>query len=508
MSTIHRRQFLKIMMAGGAAAALPSSLFFPACSSQKEPPSYIIFLTDDLGYGDLGCYGNPINKTPNIDKLASEGMRFTDCHSAGTVCSPSRAGLLTGRHPYRLGFYYILAQDVHLRREEKTISRLLNETGYDTCFAGKWHLSDFDSPEKNQPTPADHGFDHWYGTVLNAFDGPENPEKFFRNGERLDEQNGWYCDLIVEEAINWLKNRPDPDKPFFLFLCSHEPHTPVRPPEKYSSMYDSEETDQLEEKIRYGQVPRRKDKDIDDNKKYYYGTVTQLDAAFGRLMEAVDELELRDNTIVFFTSDNGPEYPVNFMESGGKWDDPLRDRCFGTPGPLRGMKRFTYEGGHRVPGIARWPGRIEAGSVCNDLVNGTDFLPTLCELSKIPVPTDRVLDGISFLPVLSGNPLPRKEPVVWNFPIHEYNFMPHISMRDGDYIIMAKYSARQEGQSRISWIKTAELRDFELYNIKNDIGQTQNLIDKEPELFQALSAKLMAKWKNIQADAYVWDEWE
>lgn len=371
--TNSRREFLRMILAGGAAAVLPSLSLLQTCRHASKPPNIVIFLADDLGYGDLGCYGNPINQTPNINRFASEGIRFADFHAAGTVCSPSRASLLTGRHPYRMGFYYILGGGAHLKRDEITIASLLKQAGYDTCFVGKWHLTDFDSPDKGQPDPGDHGFDHWFGTVLNAFDGPENPGKFYRNRKPLSQLVGWYCDLIVTEAVNWLKSRKDPDKPFFLLVCSHEPHTPIEPPARYANMFDNDHVERLEHDILYGGIPRPKNKDIENNKKYYYGTVSQLDAAFGRLMDTVDDLGFRDNTLVVFTSDNGPEYPVNFMESHGQWDDPIRDRCFGTPGPLRGMKRFTYEGGHRVPGIIRWPGRTPAGAVSDSLINGTDF---------------------------------------------------------------------------------------------------------------------------------------
>ena len=156
-----RRGLSRRALVGVTTAALASVGFFQGCWNVSGPPNVVIFLADDLGYGDLGSYGNPIIPTPNLDRLASEGMRFTDFHSAGTVCSPSRASLLTGRHPYRMGFYYILGGGAHLRRQEITVASLLREAGYDTSFMGKWHLTDFDSPEKGQPDPGDHGFDHW-----------------------------------------------------------------------------------------------------------------------------------------------------------------------------------------------------------------------------------------------------------------------------------------------------------------------------------------------------------
>ena len=208
------------IMAAAAAAG---------CSLTVEPklPNYVIFLADDLGYGDLACYGNPVIPTPNLDRFASQGVRLTDCHSAGTVCSPSRAALLTGREPYRSGFSYIAGGNIYLRDQEVTIAELLKQKGYQTGFFGKWHLSNLSDTTK--PDPGDQGFDYWLATSVNAFEGPENPLKFIRNGKPVGKMNGWYCDILVKESLEWL-NRIDRKKPFLLVICTHEPHTPIAPP--------------------------------------------------------------------------------------------------------------------------------------------------------------------------------------------------------------------------------------------------------------------------------------
>jgi arylsulfatase A len=235
-----RRAFLKFIAASGLAGTAPYFLSCTSSAAKKKPPNFIIFLADDLGYGDLGCNGNPIIQTPHIDAFATQGIRFTDCHAAGTVCSPSRAGLLTGRNPYRSGFYYIAGGGAFLHPEEKTIASLLKENGYDTCFTGKWHLGHFNR-DRSQPNPGDHGFDHWFATAVNAFEGPRNPTTFYRNGTKIPQVDGWYCDAIVRESLDWLRNRPDPEKPFFLFVSSHEPHTPLSPPEHFGrfELYDA-----------------------------------------------------------------------------------------------------------------------------------------------------------------------------------------------------------------------------------------------------------------------------
>ena len=491
-----------------AIVVIFGSILLFGCTDKNKNPNILLFLTDDLGYGDLGCYGNQIIKSPNIDKLASEGIRFTDFHAGGTVCSPSRAALLTGRHPYRIGFYYILGGGAHLRSSEITLPSLLRENGYSTFFAGKWHLTQFDSPKANQPDPKEHGFDYWFATAVNAFDGPESPGKFWRNGEPVGELNDWYCNLIVDEAIEWMNKREDKEAPFFMEICTHGPHTPINPPDSYADAYDNPEVDELETNVGYGYVPRRDDKNIKPNKKYYYGTVTQIDDAFGRLMEALDLKGLTDNTMVIFTSDNGPEYPVNFMESRGEWDDDIRDRCFGSPGPLRGMKRFTYEGGHRVPGIIRWPGNSKAGQVSDVLINGTDLLPTICELVNIPIPADRVIDGENMLPAFLGKDQKRQNPVVWSAPVHEYQFVPPMTLRDGDYLLVGFFNKKETDALWMDWIKTAQPEGYALYDLSKDIGQQNDLADLMPEKVEELSKKMESIWKDLQNEAPVWPNWK
>jgi arylsulfatase A len=502
---LSRRDFLKRLGAVGAVSALPSFFNQIDCKNSPGRPNFIVFLADDLGCGDLACYGHPIIQSPNLDRFAQEGMRFTDCHSGGTVCSPSRASLLTGRNPYRVGIYYLTGGGAHLRREEITVATLLRKAGYDTCFVGKWHLGDL---EKN-PTPGDHGFDHWLATERNAFEGPENPTTFIRNGTPVGQMNGWYCDIIVKEVLSWLNSRPNPDRPFCIFVCSHEPHTPIKPPIKYSSMYDTPKVDSLAKTISYGGVKRDRAK-IYDNKKYYYGTITQLDNAFGTLMKGIEKRGLRDNTLVWFTSDNGPERPVDYKDQpGGETPEFVEDqrRCFGTPGPFRGMKRYTYEGGHRIPGIIRWPGHIESGSETDSLVNGTDIMPTLCSLAGVPIPQDRVIDGTSIASMFKGQEPLRKIPAFWMFPAR-YSGFPHMAMRERDYVILGWFDEKNEDQTWMDFIKSAELKTFELYNLKKDPDQTENLGTKEPSVFSDLRKIMKELWVQVQAEAPIWKNWD
>ncbi len=465
--------------------------------SFPDKPNVIIFLADDLGYGDLACYGNQIIKTPNLDRFASEGVLLTDCHSGGTVCSPSRAALLTGRNPYRSGFYYLANNNTYLADREVTIAELLKGKGYETCFLGKWHLSVLEKDKVNHPGPGDQGFNYWMATSRNAFDGPANSESFLRNGEKVGRVEGWYCDVIVREASEWLTNIRDKNKPFFLLIESHEPHTPISPPSEYSLKYVSGELDSLEGLINYGGV-MRPEEDFPDLRKEYYGTVSQLDDAFGRLMKTIDDIGERDNTLVVFTSDNGPETPVTFEESQGKWEDPLRDKCFGTPGIYRGMKRYPYEGGHRVPGIARLPGVIPSGTTSDALFNGTDILPTICEMVGIRQPDSIIIDGTNnFNAFLNKNAKDREIPAIWFYPMR-YNRVPQASMRIGDYTLIGRLPERPDTMSLDSWFFNFSLENFELYNLKNDPGQKRDLSKEEQQIITELSPVLNKYWTEMR----------
>lgn len=493
-------------MLSAAPLGLPGPLRTVTGWQPDRAPSFLYFLSDDLGYGDIGCYGHPFNRSPRLDRLAAEGCRFTDAHAASSICSPSRAALLTGRQPYRLGIYYLVEADVHLRRSEITIASLLKQRGYDTCFVGKWHVSRIGERNMGQPSPGDFGFDHWFATEHNSFEGPHNPRLFIRNGKAVGQVEGWYCDAIVREALDWLRRRPDPSRPFFIYACSHEPHTPLAPPEPFAAIYDSPEVGRLEKQLLHGGVSRP-DSLPPGGGRHYYGTVTQLDTAVGHLLDGIEAAGQDRNLVTFFTSDNGPEYPVNWMESRGEWEDPLRDRAFGTPGELRGMKRSTYEGGHRVPLIVRSPGRIRAGSVSDTFVNGTDVLPTLCDLAGAPVPADRVIDGVSVAGAFDGRPVTRRIPAVWTFPI-PYTFTPSLTMRIDDYVLAAWFAPKDRDERWIDFIKRARPASYELYDVRRDPGQEVNLASREPERVRRMAAELDVTWRGIQAEAPVWAAWD
>ncbi|MEZ6064858.1 MAG: sulfatase-like hydrolase/transferase [Planctomycetaceae bacterium] len=337
-------------------------------SAAADTPNIVVFLTDDLGWGDLGCQGHPRIQTPHLDAFAKQGLRLHQCYSACSVCSPSRSAILTGRTPYRNGVWRWIPEGspFHLRESEITIAELLKQRGYDTCHVGKWHLNGHFNSDQ-QPQPDDHGYDHWLATQNNAAPNHVNPANFVRNGEPIGQQTGASSSIVVEEAVRWLDGRDDKSRPFFLTVWTHEPHLPIESLPRFMEPYA----------------------DLDDaDLRQHHGNVTQMDHAFGELMTALDTMRLTDDTLVFFTSDNGPE------------GDGQSKRTRGSTGGLRGRKRHTHEGGIRVPGLIRWPGHVQPGSESSQPVIGSDIFTTICAVTEIPLPDDRTIDGASLVPLL------------------------------------------------------------------------------------------------------------
>ena len=443
-------------------------------------PNFVVILCDDLGYGDLACYGHPHIKTPHLDQLAKQGMRLTSCYAAAPVCSPSRAGMLTGRTPNRSGVYNWIPGNhvMHLRKDEVTVAMMLKEAGYDTAHVGKWHCNGkFNSPA--QPQPGDHGFNHWFATQNNAAPSHRNPRNFVRNGKAVGPMEGYACQLVADEGVEWLRNGRDKEKPFFLFTCFHEPHEPVASPDRMIAGYAKVAKNKLEAE--------------------YFANVENMDAAMGKLMAALDELKLADDTLVFFTSDNGPETLRRYGGAG---------RSYGSPGPLRGMKLWLYEGGIRVPGILRFPGRIKAGSESDEPLCGLDVLPTLTALAGIERKLDRPIDGANFTAVFSGKPIRRAVSLYW----HYYNALgaPKAAMRVGDWMVLGswgKASGRGGGFFRASdqkLVKETPLSEFELYNLKTDRDQEKNLAASKPAQMEKLKAMLIKKYREVQVEGPEW----
>ncbi len=468
---MNRRQFVSAF-AGGALAA-------PSILKGARRPNFLVVLCDDLGYGDLGCFGSEVIRTPRLDAFARQGVRFTDCYAASPVCSPARAGMLTARTPDRCGVHDWIPENsvMHLPRGEVTFAHLLRDAGYATCLSGKWHCNGkFNSPE--HPQPDDHGFDHWFATQNNAAPTHENPVNFVRNGSEAGETSEYSATLIVDEAIEWMAGAGK-SQPFCCFVSFHNPHEPVASAERFVDMYPSAGK---------------------PGEALYYANVTQMDYEFGRLVDAVDEAGIAGDTFVLFTSDNGPETLNRYK---GAW------RSHGSPGPLRSMKLSLYEGGCRVPGMVRFPRMTKAGTVSAEPVSGVDVLPTLCDLAGVEPPSDRPIDGASFTAALRGRKVRREVPLHW----HYYNALdrPKAALRDGDWKIVGMPegggSRPVGGQFRpeaSAVVKGLELAEFELYNLREDLGETNDLAGRKPGRLKAMSRRLVELHDEVRAEAPDW----
>ncbi|MCR9294896.1 MAG: sulfatase-like hydrolase/transferase [bacterium] len=337
-------------------ALLPST----TTPAGERTPNIVVLLSDDLGWKDIGCYDGPV-KTPTLDRLASGGMRFTNFYSGAAVCSPSRAALLTGRTNVRASIYSWINdhdQRSHLPKAEVTIAEVLQRGGYATAHFGKWHLGLPSNKFPNKPTPAEHGFDYWFATGSNAQPSHHNPRNFIRNGKALGTLEGYACDLVVNEAISWLENRPDDDRPFFLNVWFHEPHAPLAAPDHLVGEYGEQS----------------------DLAAVYSATIANTDQAISRLVEKLHRIDKPENTLIIYSSDNG-SYRA--------------DRV----GILRGTKGSNYEGGIRVPGIFYWPSQVAAGTVEGEPAGLVDLLPTICGVTGIAPPPVH-LDGADISPLL------------------------------------------------------------------------------------------------------------
>ena len=425
-----------------------------------EQPNVLLVYVDDLGYGDLGSYGHPAIQTPNIDALAQEGMTFTNYYAPSALCSPSRAGVLTGRAPYRTGIKSWIPENsgVFLRDEEITLAEVLKPEGYATALIGKWHLNS-DLGSKKEPQPTDQGFDYFYGH--NAFQIPTNkdPINIYRDRELLPKQKGFTAQLYVDEAIDWLERR-DNGQPFFLFLSMAEPHTPIENPREYNELY-SQYTDGPVVPIPSGLPEVPVEMLTPRGPGEYYANITYMDAQLGRLLQWLDRKNLADNTIVVFTSDNGPVT--------SDWLAWYETNAYGSTGGYRGRKHFLYEGGIKVPAIIRYPAMVEPGSTSDDLVVGTDLFVTLARLGGGAIPSDRPIDGIDVGVVLSGGKLAQRT-VVWALDsVSDLEF----AIREGDWKLLID----RDGNPR------------ELYDLASDALEFFNVRENKPGIVADLISR-------------------
>jgi arylsulfatase A-like enzyme len=434
---LNRRQFL-----GTLGAALPAL-------AQTQKPNIVFILADDLGYGDLGCYGQAQIATPNLDRLASDGMRFTQSYAGSTVCAPSRCCLMTGMHT---GHARIRGNspDIPLRPEDRTIPELLKTAGYRTGMFGKWSLGAIHTTGY----PTRKGFDEWFGffnqtqahTYYPEILADGDKDAIVRGNFGRKKKTDYAPDLFRERALKFLaKSQPEP---FFLYYPSTIPHA--------NNELGAETGNGLE-------VPEDapySSKDWPQVEKNFAAMVTRMDRDIGLLLDKLKETGADKNTLVLFSSDNGPH------KEGGHSPD-----FFHSSGPLRGIKRALYDGGIRVPLIARWPGRIKPGSTNDHVCAFWDYLPTLSEVAGVASP--RGIDGISFLPALLGRPQQKHEYLYWEF--HEGGFIQ--AVRSGDWKLVSK----------------------ELYDLKSDLGEKTDVASQHPDVAVKL-AQFMASARTDSTD--------
>ena len=420
-------------------------------------PNIVLIYVDDLGYGDLGSFGHPVIQTPNIDRLAAGGMMLTNYYAPSALCSPSRAGLLTGRIPYRTGIKSWIPEgtEIYLHNEEITLAEVLKSAGYATAIIGKWHLNS-DLGSKYEPQPTDQGFDYFYGH--NAFQIPtnRNPTNIYRNGDLLGTQHGYTADLYADEAIGWLKKQ-DHDTPFFLYLSMAEPHTTFENPAAYNEMF-ADYTDGEIVPIPSGLDRIPTETLVPRGPGEYYANITYMDAQLGRVLNQLADSGVNENTIIVFTCDNGPVT--------SQWLQWFEVNAHGSTGGLRGRKHFLYEGGIKVPAIVSYPGVVEPGSSSGEPLLAMDLFVTLAELGRGSVPDDRPIDGINIEAVLSGGHLPARR-MFWALE----------SMSGLEYVV-------REGAWKLMLDSQQEPR--ELYNLSDDPLEFFNLITDENKTTQHL----------------------
>ena len=450
---MNRRHFLS-----ATAAALVSRV--RAQTSDPKQPNIIFILADDLGYGDLGCYGQKLIDTSNIDRLAAEGMRFTDAYAGATVCAPSRSCLMTGQHTGHTRVRNNRSPTmgrVSLWPSDVTVAEVLRSAGYRTSMIGKWGIGEAGSTG----VPTQQGFDEWFGYLNQGHAHNYYPEHLWKNdtevflsGNRGGMRQQYSHDLFADAAIEFLDNHSD--GPFFLYLPLTIPHANN---ELGRSTGDGMEVPD------YGPYAEN---NWPTPEKGFAAMVTRMDRDIGRIMAKLKELGIDDNTIVFFSSDNGPH------REGGH--DP---EFFGSRGGLRGIKRDLYEGGIRVPTIARWPGKIKAGTVSDHPWAFWDFLPTAAELAGAQAPAN--VDGISIVPTLLGKDQPGPDYLYWEF-IRGKNF--HQAVRRG------------------SWKAVRHRLDqpVELYNLDVDLAEERDVAADHPDVVKQMT-DILAKART-ESDAY------
>jgi arylsulfatase A-like enzyme len=452
MDRMTRREYLKRMACGtlgtlGGVSLLTSRSSWAAQTNDRKI-NFVFILIDDMGWTDVACYGSKFYETPNIDRLCGQGVKFTNAYAACTVCSPTRASILTGKYPARLHITdwieghkrpYARLQvpdwTMYLPLEEVTLAEALKPLGYVSASIGKWHLG------KEPYYPEKQGFDLNFGGT----DKGQPPSYFYPYkipNIQTGEPGEYLSDRLTTEAENFME--ANKDRPFLLYLPHFAVHTPLQARQNMIARYKA--------KVKPGQAQRN---------ATYAAMVESVDESVGRIMKKMDDLQIADRTVVFFMSDNG-----GLIGSTSNL-------------PLRAGKGSAYEGGVREPMIVRWPGVAKPGSVCDEPVISVDFYPTILEMAGVKPDPKQIVDGVSLVPLLEGTGRLDRNAIFWHYPhYHPGGATPYGAVRQGDFRLVEFYEDNR----------------VELYNLRDDIGEKNDLTTKMPEK-AAEMRKLLADWR-------------
>jgi arylsulfatase A-like enzyme len=438
-------------------------IWFFSCTRRNSKPNIIFIMADDLGYNDLGCYGQEKIKTPNLDEMASEGVKFTQFYSGSTVCAPSRCCLMTGLHTghctVRNNYHFFPEGNWPIEKHDTTVAEILKESGYKTGVVGKWGLG---GPRHPWAIPNNKGFDYFFGYLCQTLAHHYYPKYLWENQKMwFNEKLEYSHDAMTRKTLDFIKQNKD--KPFFMYVAYTIPHSELLVPESSLKEYKGkfpEDPYEVEGGYIYGHGPYAPERYPRASRA---AMITRMDRDIGRILTLLKQLGIDSNTVIFFTSDNGPCF------SNGQ--DP---EFFNSAGVLRGIKTDLYEGGIRVPLIVRWPGKIEPGSVNDQPFALWDFMPTALELAKIE-PSDNI-DGISFLPTLLGEKQEIHEYLYW-----EYRGEGHMKGTAGKQAVrMGDWKGIRNN------LRENPDAPLELYNLKEDIGEKNNVASLYPEVVKKI----------------------
>ncbi|MFW5893604.1 MAG: sulfatase [Verrucomicrobiota bacterium] len=468
-------------------------------TARSALPNIILCMTDDQGWGDTGFNGHPILKTPHLDEMAAEGIRFTRFYAGAPVCTPTRASVVTGRHATRYGMNN--ANRGHMKPQEVTLAEALREHGYATGHFGKWHMGTLsktdegvhparrNSQEEDFSPPWENGFDTCFSVeaALATWDSMVNPRfgmhYYTGPGEKVtdtDWMRGDSSRVMMDKALPFIRDAVDADKPFFAIIWFHTPHEPIASGGEYLEMYED---------ITQEDHPGTDLK----TQKHYYGCLTAMDEQMGRLRQELRELGVAENTLLFFTSDNGPE---------GNLREEKKDRLFGSTAGLRGRKRSLFEGGIRVPSLMVWPAKFPEPKVIETPAFTSDYLPTVLSAAGVPLPSRPVpRDGIDFLPFVRGDVVERDQPMA-------FEYRNSVALIDGPYKLIKPHSfgnpkfqhpsgyvfydlpATQQGRDALEPYEGG----YELYNVVDDPQELHNIAEDHPDIVEHMKA-ILEQWQ-------------